>query len=250
MENRRFEMKVLAVTLLLLLVSSPVLFGQTRSFSVPVTGPNDTASPMTASGEVRFNEESSADGVKIKWDEEILLRNVATKPIVAYEVLVEGAGVHHVAQADYFFRQDLPFVPGATDTVSVKMSHTIETTSKLAEHVPNGTLKVIFVEFADGSEYGRSNWGNTLSDTRRWTIRKFQEVLSLFRQSGEDGFRTALEKELARPDTPRLTAAGLNEIREILDAKGADAAVARIEERLTAAQERSSLLTRSLDPPE
>lgn len=245
MENRVVDMKLLAVTLLLLLVSSPVLFGQARGFSVPVTGPNETNSPVTASGEVRFHQESSADGVKIQWDMEILLRNVATKPIVAYEVLVEGAGVHHVAEVDYFFRQDLPFVPGATDTLSVEMSHTMATPREVAElqNVPNEMLKVLFVEFADGSQYGRSNWGNTLSDTRKWTIRKFQEVLSLFERSGEDAFRTALENELTRPDSPGLTDAALNEIREILNARGADAAVTRIKERLMAAEDQSSLLT-------
>jgi|SRR5580704_6055176 hypothetical protein len=65
MEKRNFEMKLLAVALLLLLVSSPVLFGQTQNFSVSVTGPHETASPVTASGEVRFHEEPSADRVKI-----------------------------------------------------------------------------------------------------------------------------------------------------------------------------------------
>jgi len=105
-------------------------------------------------------------------------------------------------------------------------------------------FRVLFVEFADGSEFGSSNWGYELPDIRKRTMERLQEAMDAFQDSGEEGLRKALTTARARSDNQGITAAAVNEITEILEAKGSDAAVAKIQERLTAARARGALSPR------
>lgn len=228
-----------------LLLSSPWLLGETHDFSLPIIDVSDQGSPIAVSGQVSFHEELAVDSVKTQWTIEAHLINTTNKTILAYEVSIDaisdhGGGVHHAEQADHFFRSELEFAPGAQEIVDVATPNQQLTPRKEGDtpKAPKASFKVIFVQFADGSKFGTSNWGSGLSRSREQTLERLRAVSEQSRTSGEGGLRLALAGALAREDNPKFTTIVLEHLRQTLDAKGPDSAAAEITEFLTAAEKR------------
>ncbi len=239
---------LLGATLLILVSGSP-LGGQNYDLFTQIADLSGPDSPIKASGQASFHQELSAESVKSQWKIAARLVNVSNKTVLAYEASFElfpdyGGGVCRTQQADYFFRLELEFKPGVQQTVD-EDSPSVDVTprEKGAKPTrPTASFRVIFVQFADGSKFGTSQWGTALSAVRKQTIERLQIVLEAFRSSGGEGLRLALAKARARPDNPALTNAILDDANDTLETKGPGAAAVQITGFLDAAQRRRSIM--------
>ena len=221
------------------------LCAQTHDLSVQITDVGGSNTPIVASGQVSFHEVPSAESVKTQWSIEVRMLNVSGKTILAYEVSIRampdrGGPVVHTARADYFFRSELRFVTGSEETLNVPMRnwHVTPLEESARPKVPKASFEVIFVEFADGSKFGTSEWGSGLSAVRAQTIERLQSVSRQSQNSGEDGLRLALANEIGAGGDSEFARAVLNDVKTTLDDKGWRAATEQINGFLEAAKER------------
>jgi hypothetical protein len=235
----------LAVLLLSCIGSVFPVFAQTYNLSVPVTDSTGSNSPLEIQGDVSFHVQVFPDNVKTEWDMNISLTNTSRKPIIAYEVAIDatpdqGAGVHDLEQVDHFFRPTLSFLPGTQQFIKVP-SRILQTSPRKEGAQPGeskAVLKVLFVEFDDGSTFGRSEWGISLSDTRKVTVDRIQEILNTVQISGPKALEASLAAEVATENNPAVTRALMNHLKETLTASGPDAAVSEMNAVLSTAEER------------
>jgi hypothetical protein len=235
----------LVVLLLLCIGSAFPVFAQAYNLPVPVTDSTGSNSPLAIRGDVTFHVQVSSDNVKTEWDMNISLTNISSKPIIAYQVAIDatpdqGAGVHHLKQVDHFFGPTLSFPPGTQEFIK-EPSRVLQTElrKKGTQAVDSKAVaKVLFVEFEDGSTFGRSNWGNALSGVRKVTVDRIQEILNTVQATGPGALETSLAAGVARQDNPALTRALMNHLKETLRASGPDAAVSALNDSLNSAEER------------
>jgi hypothetical protein len=103
-------------------------------------------------------------------------------------------------------------------------------------------LKVVFVQFDDGSKYGSSDWGEHLSEGRAATIERMKELLQAYRSGGESALRMTMARELARPENSSYTQAALRIFDDNLKTNGPEAFISKINDRLKAAQLHASAM--------
>lgn len=222
---------------------------RTHDLSVQIPPSTEQNSPIQVSGEVSFHEELFADKVRTQWTLDANLLNLSGKTVLAYEVSIEavpdhGGGVSHLAKVDHFFRSELPFTPGAQERLNVATPNWQLTPRKpgAAPRQPEATFKILFVQFADGSRFGTSAWGNDLRAIRSQTIEHLQAISEQSRSSGETGLRLGLASALQRQDNSKFASLVLGHIRDTLAREGPDRATAEIEESLSAAEKRKWML--------
>jgi hypothetical protein len=234
---------------LLLLVLNSLLAGQTHDVVLEISNVTGPDSPIEASGQTSFHEELSPDSCKTQTKIGARLVNVSKKTILAYEVSILaipdcGGGMQHTVHADYFFRPELQFGPGAQEVADYDTPSWNVTPRKegATPATPKATFEVIFVQFADGSKFGTSRWGTALPAVRKQTAEQLQVVLEAYRSSGEEGLALALAKARVYQDNPTFTNAILDDIKETLEAKGPEATAVEITAFLDAAQRRRSIM--------
>jgi hypothetical protein len=202
--------------------------------------------PLAVSGEVSIHQEFTADTVATQYNISAEVTNTSTKPIMAYEVSVDaraayGAGLHHIAQTDCYFKNTRDLVAGARDDMSVPAGFT-ETMAFTKDKAPgtaaDATFKVIFVQFADGSTFGQSTWGSTLSQARSKSLACIQKILNIARRS-PNRLQTSLTTEITRAENPGITQALMSHVRDTLTKSGPDAVVNELTDYLKVANERS-----------
>jgi len=235
----------LVVLLLLCIGSAFPVFAQVYNLSVPVTDSTGSNSPLAIRGDVSFHVQVSSDNVKTERTVNVSLTNISSKPIIAYQVAIDakpdqGAGVHFLEQVDHFFRPTLSFLPGTQQFIKAP--------SRILQSAPRkegsqtvdskAVAKVLFVEFEDGSTFGRSNWGKSLSAARKVTVDRIQEILNTVQATGPGALEAALAAEVARQDNPAETRALMNHLKDTLKASGPDAAVSALNDSLNTAEER------------
>lgn len=236
----------LVVLLLWCIGSAFPVFAQAYHLSIPVTDSTGSSSPLAIRGDVSFQVQVSPDEVKTEWDMNVSLTNISSKPIIAYEVSIEampdqGPGVHFLDQVDHFFRPTLSFLPGAQELITGGPSRVSQTSPRKEGTQPKDSkavAKVLFVEFEDGSKFGRSDWGKNLSAARKVTVDRIQEILNTVQATGPDALETSLAAEVARQDNPAVTRALMNHLKDTLKASGPDAAVSALNDSLNTAEER------------
>jgi hypothetical protein len=240
------------LSLLIVLFPSPHLATETpttHELSIEISQNAEPNTPIQVSGQVSFHEELYADRVRTQWKINANLLNLSSKTILAYEVSIEavpdhGGGVSHLAKVDHFFRSELPFTPDALLPLSVATPNWQMTprTEKTALRLPEATFNVLFVEFADGSKFGASVWGNSLSAVRSQAIEHMRAISEQSRSLGATGLRLSLANALQIESNSKFTNLLLGHIRETLDTKGPDGAVDEIRELLSTAESRKRVL--------
>jgi hypothetical protein len=202
-------------------------------------------SPLVASGQVSVHQEFTAETVTTQYTISAEMTNTSTKPIIAYEVSIDarpefGGGLHHVGQADYFFKKNLELVAGGREDISVppgfteSMAFNKDKTQGVAS---SATFKVIFVQFADGTTFGHSTWGSTLSQARNQSLSRIQQILSTARSS-PSSLQASLTTEVDRRENPGITRALMSHVRDTLAKSGPDAAMAELNDFLNLADQR------------
>lgn len=175
-----------------------------HDYSVPVSDKTLPGSPVKAAGQVVVHEESTGDSVKEKLAFNISFRNVSSKPILAYDILIDvssekGPVVHQKSRADFLFRKELELAPGAEGLFQLEMPSMLArrpVTQSLVKAEVN--VNVEFVEFADGTTYGKSSWGIALEQARQEAIDAMRTAIEAFETNGDAGLRAALDGALAK----------------------------------------------------
>jgi hypothetical protein len=206
-----------------------------------------TDSPLRASGHASFSVVISTTAKLVTCSLQGSLTNVSSKPVVAFEATLDiaserGGCVHWNYKVDYIFNRIMLDAGSSYDLTDVfgpvAMSHHGSFLVGKAEV----NVKVTFVQFSDGSSFGRSDWSEQLPRQRRSEI----ELMTLLSKAFDDGDGTALAKtvddRLAQGGAPEFVWSLLFETKEHLQEKGASAAVEEIHQRLATVAERSNLI--------
>ena len=246
--------KVVVMTIIFVTGSGRPAPGQTSHvFAVNLTQGSVPGSPIVVSaGQVKFTEKIYPDRVETSWAVHAQLLNASSKPILAFELSVHavpdhGQAIAYVSQQDYFFKENLAPVPGSQFSLDVDdqirgVLHLKASPSPGEARTPKANLRVIFVEFADGSNYGTSDWGKNLKEGRAATVERMNELLQAYQSGGEGALRTTIARDLAAPDTPPYTVNALRILDHVLSADGVEGLALRIEEQLRVAQERLNVM--------
>jgi len=180
-----------------------------------------------------FLHESAATRVGLEGK----LTNVSSQPIVAFDVAVDlspghGGGNRKTFKVDYFLRPELLF-PGSEYDVQVE-PHTIVTQYRGDRSLTRAKaqLRVLFVQFADGSVYGRSSWGDELRGARQTEIAILNDFVRSYEEGQEAGLTAAIAADLAsnKYSLNRLTSVYglLEEVNDDLRHEGASNTVHEI----------------------
>ncbi len=207
-----------------------------------------------AAGRVSFKQEIHSYRVNSAIARHLELANVSSKTILAYEVSfyaipLYGGALLRVDRRDMFFTEKLTFVPGFRESLDDDWPESREqgsgegpTIPKKYTGTPKAELKVVFVEFDDGSTYGTSDWGKHLSEGRAATIGWIVEFIHAFESGGDGELRTTLTKALALPEDLEITRDYLRMFDYNLKSDGAGKLIAKTKDRLRAAQEHVNMM--------
>lgn len=238
-------MKSTAATILFLLCCchGRLLAGE-RTYSVRIidNGPSDA--PLKASGDIVFHEELFQNAAKLHWDVNVTFTNVSSKTIVAYEAEIDsvpeyGSGMRYVDHTDFFFdppnmlkegsqrirKFDTPYAVGKYNSSAPPVAATAKCT-------------LLFVEFADGSSYGNSEWSKSLPKARRITLLRVQDLSRAYESGGETALKEAFGGALARADDPRPTLDQLRQLEADLKERGPAFVASKMKEFMLVGKER------------
>jgi len=206
----------------------------TRQFSIPLSDLSAPGSPLMASGEASFRVVKSLDRIDAHCTLYGELRNASSKTIIAFEAsldLIPGrAGcVHYDYQIDYAFDRDL-LGPSSQYSLSQDIStwEEVRPRGEYAPDPPKAELTVKFVEFADGSKFGDSHWGDDLPNQRKKEIERMSQLLRAYETGDHFALSKAVADGLAQQDKPRYMDVLLREIQDCINADGPDAAAEEI----------------------
>lgn len=164
------SMRMLVAAVIFAAAFSDTAFAQTaHDVSLRVEDLSPQGSPISCSGSVSFHVVASANAVQTQLTYSLTATNVSSKPILAYEFSLTaiadyGSGELYTRQRDYFFVPESLLMPGSQD-FDQHVSGTINVVHA-ATNTPKADLAVLFVEFADGTTFGRSKWGDSLIGSR------------------------------------------------------------------------------------
>lgn len=237
------SLQALFLLILAVCFASTVHAGQ-RTYAVTLIDESPSDSPLRASGRFAFHEESFQTSVKTQWDVDIVISNVSSKNILAYEAEISaipelGPAIRQIDHPDFFFnRQDMS--PGCRRALKLEPGPTAVNSydPSTPTHTANATFAVFFVEFADGTTYGRSRWGSSLPEARRVFFARLKELNEAYKDRGERALTNALNALLARTDNPSPTRDQIAILKFALDEGGFAALLAKIQESLAAARAR------------
>jgi hypothetical protein len=131
------------------------------TYTVPVVDQSNPGSPLAISGTASFTEFYTAKSVVSSGTFRIEARNVSGKSIILLagcfdEAGPHGSGTHHVIQIDHFFWGQI--APG--ESFALARGPTRRQTSALRQDSvepaaqPNAEVKIEYVQFADGTNFG------------------------------------------------------------------------------------------------
>jgi hypothetical protein len=166
------------------------------------------------------------------------LKNVSSKPIMAFEVVVDlfssyGGGDRTVSRVDYFFSNQA-LMPNSTSPLSVPLHQGFvhwsqgsppSTLGDIGPPSPKADVKVTFVEFADGTTFGGCEWASGLSARREKMIEIIDSLLRAFDRDKGTGLSSAIEREEAKADKSSELYSSLADVRQKLRDQGPSATV-------------------------
>jgi hypothetical protein len=241
-------------TFALVLQASPQ--GRPYETRLPVTDKSSADAPLRAVGNAMMATEITSQGIESTAELTSTLKNISSKSIVAFEVGIDlssnyDGGEHATHRLDCFF-DDSPLMPGATSDVFVgprkiivpwqRSNHPVTLDEIHSANQARADVSVFFVQFSDGTTFGASQWTSTLTVQRKNMIVIMGSLLRAFDEHGDQGLKSAIEKEQAKPGLPPELLAHLSLIQKKLRESGASVTAQYIKDRLANAQSRSKLL--------
>ena len=253
-------MKTYSLLLALLLTSPLAVAGVFQTYGTETAAPSQTYeteaplddlsaanSPLRATGRASFHVVISTSTKSVTCSLRGSLTNVSSKPIVAFEATLDiaserGGCVHWDYKVDYIFNRNM-LDEGLSYDLSdefgpVEMGH--HGTFLVGKAEVN--VKVTFVQFSDGSSFGKSDWSEQLPSQRRSEI----ELMKLLSKAFDDGGAPALIKtvndRLGKGGEPEFAWSVLFEAKQHIQEKGTSATVEEFHQRLATVAERSNLI--------
>jgi hypothetical protein len=237
--------------LILLLQAAPQ--SQSRKTELPVSDKSSAGSPLHAFGNATLSGEITSKGIESTAEMTAVLKNISTKPIMAFEAVTDlfgiyGGGDSMTSRVDYFF--DGLLMPGSTSEIILPSHKTIvfwngaEHPSTLDNiHVasqPRADVRVTFVQFADGNTFGASQWAGILTAQRDCLMEIFRDLLRAFDTKKEVGLKSAIEENQARPELSAEISSSLSMIQRKFREEGAVVTVQYLSSRLANAEHHSN----------
>jgi hypothetical protein len=220
---------------------------RTYETEAPLDDLSAANTPLRATGKASFHVVISTNTKSVTCSLQGSLTNVSSKPVVAFEATLDiaserGGCVHWDYKVDYIFTQYMLNAGSSYDLTEefgpVETSHRGSFLVGKAEV----NVNVMFVQFSDGSSFGKSGWSEQLPSQRRSQI----ELLKSLSKAFDDGDAPALAKivddRLAQGGEPEFAWSVLYEIKQLMQGKGASATVEEIHQRLATVAERSKLI--------
>lgn len=241
--------RLILVLLLIQSVSaSQAVRNETRDVAAPISDLSAPDSPLSVSGQVLFHEVFSKDVSAVQYDIDGEIRNISLKPVIAFDVSVSmlpeyDGGVKQEFTTDYFFERNV-LEPG----LEFSMSHMTpgNDTGPYDGGAPvraaRAEAQVLFVQFADGSTFGKSAWGDSLANERAAQIGLLHSLLEAYEIGGASGLSSAIAEGLAKPNRPRGVDVMLGSIKYDVRLQGPEATTQEMRDFLAIAQSRESLL--------
>ncbi len=201
--------------------------------------------PFAVSGTVSVSEEPTQGRLKFSFQEkDLVFRNISTKTILTFVAHLEiynsyGRGVLHIKQYECFFAQDV-IKPGEAVTITEPGAQTISEPHPADEQRgdPRAEVRVLYVQFLDGSIYGHEAGGREILKLRNVTWRALRRLDRMYTQFGEEEFLKTLEE----PVEPEAVDTLIKNIRHTQKKFGTDAAVRKVRIMLGFAEERQQLI--------
>jgi hypothetical protein len=207
-------------------------------------------SPLRATGLGSFHVDISTSRKSVTCSLEGNVTNVSAKIVVAFQATLDLGSdrlgcEHHDYFVDYVFNP-MMLSPGLKYDLNRK-GRPIEWMGDVSPTVGKATVefRVIFVQFADGSTFGTSQWSEELPSQRTARIELMKSLLKQFDDGGSPALTKTIADRLAKPANPQFLWDILVDMREKVDKDGAYAAADEIRERLKAVKERSNLIGQS-----
>jgi hypothetical protein len=237
--------------LILLLQVGPQ--SQSRKTELPVSDNSSAGSPLHAVGNATLSSAITSKGIESITEMTATLKNISAKPIMAFEAVTDlfaayGGGESMTTRVDYFF--DGSLMPGSTSEIAIPPHKTIvfwngaEHPSTLDNsHItsrPRADVSVTFVQFADGTTFGASQWAGNLTDQRKWLAEIIRNLLRAFDADKEAGLKSAIEETRSRPELPTEISSSLSMIKQKFQEEGALATVQYLKDRLANAKHHSN----------
>jgi hypothetical protein len=234
-------LKRLLVTIFLL-----VACGMAQEQAITIVDESASSSPVKLSGIVTFSGSQAANTRLAKQAETLTATNISGKPIIAMSVRLDttdpsGYEATSFGSSDYFFQaggispgERRRMLPGTPVTMDIPAQLTRLGTT------PTAKGRVLFVQFVDGSTWGNEKDFAELTDGRRHTYERLQQLVSIYTASGDDAFRQALLED--QSITNHYTRSKLAHLRDTLSSSGVPAALAGIKQSLAAADAHKDLM--------
>ena len=208
--------------------------------SIPLRDLSAGDSPLKASGQASFHERISTQGIDEKCDLDGKLTNVSSKSILAFEASVDlfphaGGGIHRDYKIDYIFDRDL-LKPGSQFQLQMDPPGRQVTRSEDTSRQPlRAESRVTFVQFADGTQFGKSDWGDALSSDRKTEMNIMTSLLQTYESKKETGLSSAIDEGLAKRESKFVFALYL-QIKEQIAAKGVEGGMTDVKDQLANAR--------------
>jgi hypothetical protein len=223
---------------------------------LPVSDKSSAGAPLQAAGNATASSEITDKGIESTAQLTARLKNISTKPILAFEAITDLSpsyvgGDRMTSHHDFFFSDSL-LTPGSSTEIAIAPHKEIVFWNR-AEHPANfedihqpsqarAEVKVTFVQFADGTTFGASQWSRTLTAERENMMAIMGGLLLAYDADREAGLKSAIEKELAKPEIPNVVFSSLGMIQQKFREAGATLTVQYLRDCLANAQRRSNLL--------
>jgi len=248
-QSRRITAKVYLLFIVILLTQARVTAAPFQAFDSKAQLSDRSAadSPLRAAGTASFHIDISADSKSIKCSLQGSLTNVSSKTVVAFEAALDissdrGGCYHYDYRIDYIFNENM-LTPGAKYDLSrdwnpVEWNYD----GKMRVGEAEANFKVTFVEFSDGSSFGKSHWSNDLLNERKSEIQLMSSLLKAFDEGGTPALVKTIDDRLAQHTDPQSVWTLLFATKNQIEEKGANAAIEELHKRLATVEERSNLL--------
>ena len=246
-------MLITHVLILLLLQSEPR--SQSSKMELVVSDKSATGAPLHATGSAAVSIRITTEGVESTAELKGTVKNVSAKPIMAFEAVIDlfpsyGGGDRVFLHFDYYFSKE-SLIPNAASEIALgphkevvhwnKPEHPITLDDIHQPPDARADVTVTFVQFADGTTFGVSQWGSSLTAQRKSLVDIMRGLLFAYDRDGEAGLKSAIGAVTARPDLPSEIYSSATDIDQKLRKNGAAATVEYLKDSLANAQRHSTM---------
>jgi hypothetical protein len=169
---------------------------------VPITDTLPNRSPVRNSGRVIFSEEASGDRVITSYSQDWTVKNDSSKAIVT---VIESLTLQFPGgyQSGGVERYELFFVPSTMKPGDeLSFAHPAESVQQVRKSnaisgEPTCEVRVLWIQFADGSTFGDEKYAISLKSDRRQILEGLVRLRDLYASKGSEAFLNEI-----RPDGP------------------------------------------------